>query len=408
MPGPTETVPYLDVTTYESWDELGTWWRNLVREQGDLSEEMKRTVEELTKGCETERDKIRAVYDFVVSEIRYNDTWEFGVHGFKPYRSSAVFSNRFGDCKDKAILLKVLLGAVGIEAYPVLIRMEARRSAEDLSLPMVSHFNHAIACVPGADGAETLFLDGTAQYHPMDVLPSGDQGATVYVVKKGSGEIKTLPYVPDGNVRDETYEVVLSPDGSATITGASAPRGDFDASVRATFVNPGKRNTFIEKRYGSVFGEVKVEKAEFSDLEDLAVPARYSFTLHAADAWLESGDRVQLRPVFFESALFALGSEDQREFDLLLGAPYTMKSTVTYRLPKGFRVTAPPPDTQLSEPFAEFSLTFERGEDGTITARRLLRVKAPRVTRKGYPRFRDFCRAAEEAEKRLIQVETGP
>ena len=30
------------------------------------------------------RERIRRVYEFVANEIRYNDAWEFGIHGFKP------------------------------------------------------------------------------------------------------------------------------------------------------------------------------------------------------------------------------------------------------------------------------------------------------------------------------------
>ena len=52
---------------------------------------------------------------------------EFGIHGYKPYRVSQVLSRRFGDCKDKASLLMVLLREVGVEAELVLLRTRRRR-----------------------------------------------------------------------------------------------------------------------------------------------------------------------------------------------------------------------------------------------------------------------------------------
>jgi hypothetical protein len=56
-----------------------------------------------------ERAKVRALYKHVITSTRYVGL-EFGIHGFKPYRTTDVYDRRFGDCKDKASLLKVMLG----------------------------------------------------------------------------------------------------------------------------------------------------------------------------------------------------------------------------------------------------------------------------------------------------------
>ncbi|MHC4817522.1 MAG: DUF3857 domain-containing protein, partial [Planctomycetota bacterium] len=162
MPRPRELYPQVQVTTYESWDAFATWWWSMIRDQHVASEEIKAKVVELIEGKKTRLEKLRAIYEFVAGEITYQ-AWEFGEHGYRPYTTTAIFDKREGDCKDKAILFNTMLKEIGVDAYPVLIRLEAGRSEEDLTLPMVGHFNHCISYVPDADGQGTeLWLDGTA------------------------------------------------------------------------------------------------------------------------------------------------------------------------------------------------------------------------------------------------------
>ena len=71
---------------------------------------------------------------------------------------SDVFARRFGDCKDKALLLSTALNALGIEAYPALVNTDAG-TAIDAWQPSPFAFNHAI--VQAKLGGATYWLDGT-------------------------------------------------------------------------------------------------------------------------------------------------------------------------------------------------------------------------------------------------------
>ncbi|MHC4941685.1 MAG: DUF3857 domain-containing protein [Planctomycetota bacterium] len=406
MPGRIENCPYVEVTTYPNWDEFGNWWWNLVEEQLDLSEEMRAKVKELTEGLSTAREKLNAIYKFVVSDIRYNDTWEFGVHGFKPYKCSAIFSNRFGDCKDKSILLKALLKEVGIDAFPVLIRAEVQRDREDLTLPMVSHFNHVISYVPELDGEKVdLFLDGTAQFHPMEVLPDMDRGAKVFVVRHGPGKIVEIPYPDAGkNLQVMAFDVELRSDGSALITMDAQFHGTFEPLTRKNFLNPGKRKDKLAKAFGSVFGDVSVGETRFTDVEDLDKPMRYKATIEAKNVLMKSSEGMQLRSVFFPSEIGGLAAEDEREFDLLLSVPNAFNSTIYYKLPEGYAASMLPPTTKLENDFAAFSLTFAKGEGNKVKVQRDLILKKARIAATDYEAFRDLCREAERAEEKMIQI----
>ena len=64
-----------------------------------------------------------AIARFVGQEIRYN-SWPFGTHGYEPFSAATIFERRFGDCKDKSILMRQMLKEIGVEAVPVLINAE--------------------------------------------------------------------------------------------------------------------------------------------------------------------------------------------------------------------------------------------------------------------------------------------
>ena len=53
-------------------------------------------------------------------DIRYLG-FENGLNSFKPSKPIEVLKRRFGDCKDKALLLSTLLQSYGIAANPILV-----------------------------------------------------------------------------------------------------------------------------------------------------------------------------------------------------------------------------------------------------------------------------------------------
>ena len=121
MPGTAETAPYLHVSTYATWGEVGAWYWHLVEDQLAADDDVRRTARGLVTPGMTDEARVRAVYDFVVENTRYVGL-EFGIHGYKPYKVTQVLARRFGDCKDKASLLVALLREVGVPADLVLVR----------------------------------------------------------------------------------------------------------------------------------------------------------------------------------------------------------------------------------------------------------------------------------------------
>ncbi|MDJ1017622.1 MAG: DUF3857 domain-containing protein [Paracoccaceae bacterium] len=111
----------------------------------------------------SEAERVTAAFRIVQDEIRYMGI-AIGAGGYIPRPPSLVWSRRFGDCKDKALLLVSMLDRMGIAADAALVDLDNGRGLADHP-PSPYAFNHAIVRVRGAEG--DYFLD------PTDVLQGG-------------------------------------------------------------------------------------------------------------------------------------------------------------------------------------------------------------------------------------------
>jgi tetratricopeptide (TPR) repeat protein len=403
MPDPDEFVPALEVSTYRSWDEFASWWWNLIHKQYDVTDAMRAKVREIVAGATTREEKIRAIYDFVVSDIRYV-AWEFGVHGYKPYRSSAIFDRRFGDCKDKALVMNTMLKEAGIEGYPVLIRLDEPRSAEDHTLPLVEHFNHCIVAIPEDDGT-MRFLDGTAEFHAVSDLPDGDRGAKVVVVRDGKAVETAIPVAsPDDNFEREEIKVALRDDGSASIAFRADLKGHHAVGVRSKFVNEADRKEELTDSVNRRFGQGTLGDVAFSALKDLAAPVWMSYAFEVGDLLNRDGDRARIRPLWSEFDWTSIAVTEKRRFDILVGSPSRTVTVADVTLPPKWKVAAAPEDTLVEEPFARYELKRTLSE-GSVRFERTLVIKVTRVKAEDYQVFRRFVTKVAEADRETVTLE---
>ncbi len=404
MPDISEFCPLVEISTYRNWDEFATWWWSLVKRQYDSSPEMEAKVKELTRDCHTTTEKIRAVYDFVVTDVRYV-AWEFGVHGYKPYNASTIFSRRHGDCKDKAILIGAMLKLAGIKAWPVLIYADPQRSKDDLTLPLVDLFNHCIAYVPKTGDWQGGFLDGTATYHPLGVLPTMDHGAQVLVVEGKKARISRIPWSdPLRNLDDQEYLVRLTPEGDAKVHFTGRPREDQAVYIRMDYGNePGKRKEKLENHFSRILGKVKVDKMKFSPLLDLEKPVVYEVDMTVKEFAEKRGDSLVLKPNFQPARWTRLTAGKKRIHDMILTNPWTDRFLVRYVLPPGWEPVSLPPDSSGENEYAAFRVKWRRkGNDIVVETVRTL--KKQRIPAPAYALFRDFAARLDNAETQEVLV----
>jgi len=144
-PGWYNPYPTLLVSGYRSWEEVSAWaikhYTYPAKPGKGLTELIARIKGETDKPAE----RLEKALQFVQDEIRYTGL-EAGIGGYKPRNPADVFEQRFGDCKDKSLLLCYILKELGIEAYPALVNTSDRKGILDW-LPSPNAFDHCVVQV---------------------------------------------------------------------------------------------------------------------------------------------------------------------------------------------------------------------------------------------------------------------
>jgi hypothetical protein len=327
---------------------------------------------------------------------------EFGVHGYQPYKVSQIFSRRFGDCKDKASLLVVMLREIGIDASLVLLR--TRREGEVAPSPAsFAPFDHAIAYVPAID----RYLDGTAEFSGAAELPAEDQGVAVLHVEEGA--LKRTPVSgPTGAEMEARLDVLLSKDGSAEVEDHRIVRGQAAEAWRRHYQAAGERKERFEKLWARRSPGAEVKSIELPHLDERERPVEAHAKLRLPRLARPDGSALALPLLVREPQLLsAFARLSARRHDLELPQAMTEVERVRVRLPAGMRAHMPEPAT-VESPFGSFTLKAEpsvRGDEIVVEARTVLSTR--RVAKADYAAFRAFLAAIDRAVAGELRVEAA-
>lgn len=147
---------------FASWEGMGSWYQNLVSDRMNASDAIKQKVNSLTAGTTATLAKMQAIAAFMQHDIRYVAI-SLGIGGWQPHAAPDVFTHRYGDCKDKATLMRTMLREVGLQSYHVVINHE--RGAVTRDMPAHHGFDHVIVAIKLPDDVKDSSLIATMQ-HP--------------------------------------------------------------------------------------------------------------------------------------------------------------------------------------------------------------------------------------------------
>jgi transglutaminase-like putative cysteine protease len=184
--------PWLQLTEYKDWTQVVAWAQDLYRYNGTLQAELHDKVNSW-KGLEHSVAAAKALL-FVQQQVRYFGV-ELGQNSHKPHDPNEVYRNRYGDCKDKALLLSALLRNLDIQAYPALVSTEYGKAVADW-MPSPGLFDHVIVAAQ-IDG-QRYWLDPTRSYQtgPLDSMDYPDYG---YALPVDPAIRKPEPITPPKN-----------------------------------------------------------------------------------------------------------------------------------------------------------------------------------------------------------------
>lgn len=406
MPSYGELSGFIHVSTFASWNDLGRWYWGFIKDQFDIDEETRRLALRIAGQAKTDAEKVQAVYDWVVQNTRYV-ALEFGVYGYKPHRAVQTLARGWGDCKDKATAIIVLLKNLGIDARFVALRTQLRGDLAT-NVASLAPFDHAIAYVPSLK----WYLDGTAEGSGSRELPVMDRGALGLQIWDGQAQLVrvTQEHQPADEVRRD-ISVQLESSGAALLEVRTGVQGSVAPEWRRRYEAEATRAERIVADLGHEFpgfalggGGNAVATQGLDDIErDVTVSVR-----GRAPNFARREGEVLSMSVTPESRLTPMyASLSERRYDVRLRGTPTRRDSFTVRIPAGYHVVAMPIDTSVDSKFGRFALRTET-QPNKVIVRTSVELLTDRITPAEYAAFRKFCADVDRALEPRLRIGRKP
>jgi transglutaminase-like putative cysteine protease len=396
--------------SFASWADVSRWYSELSDPQSAPDDAIALKARELTAGAKTELDKIRAIGRYV-QDIQYISI-QIGVGRFRPHSAAEVFAKRYGDCKDKANLMRAMLRALKIEAYLVLIFSgDATYVRAEWASP--SQFNHCIIAIRVSDETKAptvirhatlgrlLIFDATDENTPVGDLPDHEQNSYALIAAGNDGALVRMPVTPpEANQLERETEINLAADGSITANVKERSVGRSAVEERRLFRRLARPEyaRAVENWITRGATGAKVVRVEPADNQ-----ADGRFALDVDFTATNYGQLMQERLLIFKPAILSrrdsvyLTNVPRKHAVVLESEAYT--ESVNVKLPAGFDVDELPDPVKLDTAFGTYSTSYSV-RDGQLQFKRAFMQRAATIAPADYAAVRGFferIRAAEQS-----------
>jgi hypothetical protein len=399
-PGGTRTVLG---QTFANWTDVSRYASGLADPQSQPDAAIIAKVAALTANAHSDMDKIRAIATYV-QNVKYISV-QTGLGrggGYEPHPAAFVFEKSYGDCKDKANLMRAMLRAASITSYPVLIYSGDPRYVRE-EWPSPQQFNHCIlailvgkdiklpATVEHPSLGRLLIFDATDPYTPLGNLPDHEQHSFALIAAGDKGALLRMPdsAADDNRVERKTeFELTASGEISGKLEesfyGAPAvhARSNFRYHDRGAYDKTIER--WMNARVQGVAVSAVTPTDDFTGNQfhlDLKFQAPHY-------AQLSQNRLLIFKPVTAPHSEFAFAAREKREYPIELASDRFVE-TVTVKLPEGFDVDELPDPGKLDGDFGHYESTCAVA-GRTLTCKRTMQIKAQLVAPAQYPALRDF------------------
>jgi hypothetical protein len=397
---------------FNDWTDVSRWATSLHDPQVIVDDNIAAKARDLTSGSKTELEKIRAVGTFVqnLQYISIDIGLGYG-NGYRPRPSTLVLGRGYGDCKDKENLMRALLKALKIDAYPVVVFSgDPAFVREQWASPR--QFNHCIIAVKVSDETKTptviqneklgrlLIFDATDPYTPVGDLPDYLQGSYALIIAGDNGGLVKMPLTPpETDILERNIDVSLTESGEVKGTIKEIAHGQASTAYRREF--RGSSATDFKK---TIEGWVTsgATGARVDDVQTKEGDNNLSFGIDVSFSAQRYGQLMQDRLLVFKPVIVsrrhsAYLTEPKRLTPIEIDGR-SMKETSHFALPDGFAVDEMPDPVDLKAPFGSYSTKY------VVTGNKLEFIRELKMNRMTLPVdkysvAKDFFSKIREAEQ---------
>ncbi len=341
MPAWISPYAYFELTSFKSWIEVDQWAQEVFKL--DREPKLDEVYAEVFTGNETTDEKINKLIDYVQDEIRYMGV-ESGIGSIKPSAPETVVSHRYGDCKDKSLLLVSLLRQTGVvKAWPVLVNTYLKHGIAD-ALPGTNLFNHCIVKFEYNDSIYWVDPTNFLQGGNFRTISNYDHGR-VLVIGQPNDSLALMAPRPVESSMHFTYQFDSpSFDEPVTLTCTSHRKGMFADQRRVVDQMTSSKDMSDEflKDLRNTFPSVELA----ADPEFFDDPVNNEFKIihhiRIKDFWKVSEGSVNKNQIFYTllfepfdvQSWLQFGQCMQRKYDVFIFHPFEITQKYIFNCPK--------------------------------------------------------------------------
>jgi transglutaminase-like putative cysteine protease len=329
-----DPAPFVQLSEFETWADVARWAAPLYA-PGELSPALKSQIEEWRRLPRPE-ERVLAARRFVQDEVRYLGI-ELGTYSHTPTKPSKVFERRFGDCKDKTLLLLTMLNELNIEARPALVNTELRRGLDRWE-PTPYAFDHVI--VRARIGGQTFWIDPTISYQrgtlANAVTPEYERAL---VVAEETRALEEMPLPESDGPALSVHELfeVASYDAPVRFTVTTTYRGADADAIRYRL--SGRTREEMGKEFINFYAdrEPSIQPDGLPEISDDERADAFTVTEHYTIRSFWKDSKHEFPAQYFGSAVNKPG-DVRRVSPLAVSFPYHAEQLTEIRLPHPHRV----------------------------------------------------------------------
>jgi tetratricopeptide (TPR) repeat protein/transglutaminase-like putative cysteine protease len=380
--------PSVQLSTFESWQQLGDWYANLEKERRQPNDTVRAKAADLVQGKTTDLEKVKALYDYVSRDYRYVSL-SFGLGRYQPHAASEVLDNGYGDCKDKNTLLAALLAAEGFASTSVLIGSEQKL---DPAIPSPSQFDHVITRV-NLDGQE-IWLDSTNGVAPFQMLSYQlrDKQALAVAPDGKSALVMTPANLPFESYDRSRIEGSLNETGKLTAHFNGVARGDTELVLRYALrqlPNNKWKNLFEMMLASTAMKAAEITNLKVGDPANTENPLEVDFDLTVSNYfdWSAADPKLPLPILPFQIPPVS-DDDSKKPKPIKLGGPNSAQMDVRLNIPSKYGVRLPI-GVDVKRDYAEYlsSYKFDGGRLVAFRKLQLVPAEIPYDRRDDYASF---------------------
>lgn len=262
-----DTSNYLIVSSFNNYTELGQAYQKLSNPKAKPNSFIQGLADGIVEkaNAKDKRAEAKALYEWIVSNIRYVAVY-VNNGGIDPHSAESVVKNKYGDCKDHAVLYEALLTARGIKSSPALINSGLAFTLP--KYPVISPQNHVITYIPEFD----LYADSTTQTVPFGMIPFSDRDKpTVLTALDKMGRTPSMK--ASENIVKTDNKLKILTDGKIEGVSKLKVTGPIEASYRNNQLdNVGADENKIVNDLLIVYGETGTGHFQFTKPTSLNEP----------------------------------------------------------------------------------------------------------------------------------------